>query len=88
MGSEQLAGVMSTIGREAAARGGRTLNEEQAAAMAAQLKARVEATAESFMISSECLDDGVIDPRHTRICLSVVHNQLIESSAAYGISRM
>jgi len=50
------------------------------------------AESEAFYITSECLDDGIIDPRDTRdvigMCLSVTHNTAIEPGDTYGISRM
>lgn len=45
-----------------------------------------------FYITSECLDDGILDPRETRdvlgFCYGVIHNTMIEAGGLYGVSRL
>jgi acyl-CoA carboxylase subunit beta len=80
MGPKQLAGVMNIItkGRDPEA--------------VAALEAQVEAESTALYASGQIWDDGVIDPRDTRtvlgIALSVVHNQSIAGSSAFGVFRM
>jgi acetyl-CoA carboxylase carboxyltransferase component len=92
MGSDQLVTVLGNIGREAAAKSKKEYDENAAAMATAAFKKKVESESEAFYITSECLDDGIIDPRDTRdvigMCLSVVHNSAIVPGESYGISRM
>jgi acyl-CoA carboxylase subunit beta len=80
MGPKQLAGVMNIItkGRDPEA--------------VAALEAQVEAESTAMFASGQVWDDGVIDPRDTRtvlgIALSVVHNQTIAGTSAFGVFRM
>jgi acyl-CoA carboxylase subunit beta len=80
MGPKQLAGVMNIItkGRDPDA--------------VAALEAQVEAESTAMFASGQVWDDGVIDPRDTRtvlgIALSVVHNQTIAGTSAFGVFRM
>lgn len=46
----------------------------------------------SYYCTSECLDDGIIDPRDTRnvlgICLSLIHNKPVRGGGKFGLHRM
>lgn len=95
MGSDQLVGILSTITREAAEKMGSAFDEKAEKRLKAQgdaLKGLVERESEPFFLSSECLDDGIIDPRDTRnvvgFCLGVIHNTKIQPGGTYGVSRM
>eukprot|EP01125_Pyxidicula_operculata_P006209 TRINITY_DN2160_c0_g2_i3.p1 TRINITY_DN2160_c0_g2~~TRINITY_DN2160_c0_g2_i3.p1 ORF type:complete len:125 (+),score=27.17 TRINITY_DN2160_c0_g2_i3:107-481(+) len=92
MGSEQLVGVLTTVGREKAIKSGKSFDEQAALAAGEMFKKRVEDQSEAYYVSSLGLDDGIIDPRNTRdilgITLSVVHNTEIKSGGTYGISRL
>lgn len=92
MGSDQLVGVMTTTAREASEKVGRPFDEKKAAVMAGAFKKQVEAESDVFYITSECLDDGILDPRETRdvlgFCYGVIHNTMIEAGGLYGVSRL
>jgi acyl-CoA carboxylase subunit beta len=80
MGPKQLAGVMNIVtkGRDPEA--------------IAALEQQVERESTALFASGQVWDDGVIDPRDTRtvlgIALSVVNNQVVEGSRAFGVFRM
>ncbi len=92
MGPSQLAGVLSIVGREAAAASGKEFDEEKDRARTAQIEAQIERESYSFFMSGKLYDDGIIDPRDTRtvlgITLSAVHNNVIEGAKGYGVFRM
>jgi acetyl-CoA carboxylase carboxyltransferase component len=92
MGGKQIAGVMSIVRRNQAARKGEPFDEEADA----QLRAAVEAGQEKGSLALEATgaisDDGIVDPRDTRtvlgICLSVVRNKAIDGAEGYGVFRL
>ena len=92
MGPKQIAGVMSIVRRAQAARKGEPFDE----ALDAKIVAAVEAIQEKGSLALEATgaisDDGIIDPRDTRIvlgiCLSVVRNRPIEGARGYGVFRL
>ncbi|CAG8652590.1 8278_t:CDS:2 [Racocetra persica] len=92
MGPEQLAGVLDLITREAAASAGKKIDEVAAARNKAFLSSKVEKESDVYWTTSRLLDDGVIDPRMTRVilgfCLSVVYNEKVEGGSLGGVSRM
>jgi len=71
MGPQQLAGVMSIVGRQAAASKGQPYDEEQDAAMRAMVEQEIERQSTSLAMSGRVYDDGVIDPRDTRTVLGL-----------------
>jgi len=76
MGPAQLAGVLSIVGRQAAAARGEPYDEAADAAMRAMVEEQIEAESQAFFLSGRLYDDGVIDPRDTRsvlgMCLSAI----------------
>jgi len=92
MGSDQLVGVMETVAMDAAKKDGKEYDHEKAKVVNKMFKERVDAESNVYNITSECLDDGILDPRDTRdvlgICLSVIYNNKIEKGGMYGISRL
>jgi acetyl-CoA carboxylase carboxyltransferase component len=92
MGPSQLAGVLSIVGREAAAAAGKEFDEAKDAARTAAIEAQIERESYSFFMSGKVYDDGIIDPADTRtvlgITLSAVHNNVIEGRRGYGVFRM
>jgi acetyl-CoA carboxylase carboxyltransferase component len=92
MGPQQLAGVLSIVGRQAAEARGQVYDEEQDKAMRELVEAQIEAESLPFFLSGRLYDDGVIDPRDTRtvlgLCLSVIHNAPISGAAGFGVFRM
>jgi acetyl-CoA carboxylase carboxyltransferase component len=52
----------------------------------------VEQESDVYYTSSRMLDDGIIDPRDTRLilafCLTVIHGNEVRGGNLYGVSRM
>lgn len=92
MGSEQLAGVMEIIQKQAAKKAGIPFDEEQGKQMTEYMIGEVEKKSNAFYSSSQLWDDAVIDPRDTRnilgICLEVIHQAGFNSEGKYGVFRM
>jgi acyl-CoA carboxylase subunit beta len=78
MGPAQLAGVLSIVGRQAAAARGEAYDEAADAAMRAAVEEQIESESQPFFLSGRVYDDGVIDPRDTRtvlgLCLSAIQS--------------
>ncbi|MFZ2015348.1 MAG: acyl-CoA carboxylase subunit beta [Nocardioides sp.] len=91
MGPAQLAGVLSIVARAAAEARGQAYDEEADAGMRAFIEQSVEEQSLPFFLSGMLYDDGVIDPRDTRIvlaiCLSVIENAPIRGAEGYGVFR-
>ncbi|HWM38861.1 MAG TPA: carboxyl transferase domain-containing protein [Streptomyces sp.] len=92
MGPQQLAGVMSIVMRESAAARGKPFDEEADAGLRAMVEQQIEAESLPMFLSGRLYDDGVIDPRDTRIVLAIAlsacHNAPFESERRYGVFRM
>ena len=91
MGPQQLSGVMDIIKREAAARKGLPVDEEQLAAMKKGLESQIEMESDPYFATARLWDDGIIDPRDTRnvlaITLSVVYNRPVRGTMEWGVFR-
>ncbi len=91
MGPEQLAGVLSIVRRQAAARAGLPFDEAQDAKLKQAVASQIEAESYAFFASGRLWDDGVIDPRDTRtvlgLTLSAVHSAPISREAIAGTDR-
>ncbi len=91
MGPAQLAGVLSIVGRQAAAARGEPYDEAADQAMRTAVEEQIEAESLPFFLSGRIYDDGVIDPRDTRtvlgLCLSAVESRPPARPAAYGVFR-
>jgi len=90
MGGEQAAGVLATVRRDAlAARGEDWPAEEEA--FKAPIRAQYEEQGHPYYASARLWDDGIIDPRDTRMCLglglSAALNAPIEPPS-FGVFRM
>jgi acetyl-CoA carboxylase carboxyltransferase component len=92
MGAQQLAGVLSIVGRQAAAAGGRAFDEEADAGRRRAIEEQITRESHAFYISARLYDDGVIDPRDTRpvlgMALSAAHSAPVEGRRGYGVFRM
>ena len=92
MGAQQLAGVMSIVGRQAAQAAGRAFDSEADDKRRSEIEAQIERESHSFFVSARLYDDGVIDPRDTRtvlgIALSAAHSGPIEGRRGFGVFRM
>jgi acyl-CoA carboxylase subunit beta len=92
MGGAQLAGVLSIVGKAAAAAGGRQFDHEGDAKRTAQIEEQIERESQSFFVSARIYDDGVIDPRDTRsvlgLALSAAHSNVVVGRRGFGVFRM
>ena len=92
MGSEQLAGVLSIVRRQAAERAGVPLDQAQDAQLRQAVERQIENESFAFFASGRLWDDGVIDPRDTRtvlgLTLSAVHSAPVEGTDRFGVFRM
>ena len=92
MGPKQIAGVMSQVRRNQAARRGEEFDEEEDAKIVAAVEAIQEEGSLALRATGAISDDGVVDPRDTRtvlgLCLSVVRNRAVEGAEAYGVFRL
>ena len=92
MGPQQLAGVVSIVGRQAAAARGEEYDEAADAALRQAIEDQIEAESEALFLTGRLLDDGIIDPRDTRtvlgIALSAVHSAPVEGTDSFGVFRM
>jgi acyl-CoA carboxylase subunit beta len=92
MGPKQIAGVMSIVRRNQAARAGLPFDEEEDAAIVAMVEEVQEKGSLALVATGAISDDGIIDPRDTRtvlgLCLSVVKNRAVEGAPGYGVFRL
>ncbi|MBL7622909.1 acyl-CoA carboxylase subunit beta [Frankia sp. AgB1.8] len=92
MGAAQLAGVLSIVGKAAAAASGRPFDQAQDDARRDRIERQIAAESDAFFVSGKLYDDGVLDPRDTRtvlgIALSAAHSAPIEGRRGYGVFRM
>ena len=92
MGPKQMAGVMTIIGRAAAARRGIEFDEEADAKRAAVAEHWAEERSKGLFATSRVSDDGMIDPRDTReviaMSLSACYNNKVEGTKEFGTWRM
>ena len=91
MGAQQLAGVMSIIGRQTAKAAGREFDTGADDARRQAVEAQIEEQSAALFLSGRVYDDGVIDPRDTRtvlaICLSAIHSAPVEGARSFGVFR-
>jgi acyl-CoA carboxylase subunit beta len=92
MGAQQLAGVMSIVGRQAAESSGREFDAAADEQRRRQIEAQIERESHAFFVSARLYDDGVIDPRDTRsvlgMTLSAAHSGSVEGRRGFGVFRM
>jgi acyl-CoA carboxylase subunit beta len=92
MGPQQLAGVLSIVGRAAAERRGLPFDEPADAEMRRTVEAQIESEQTALANSSRGFDDGIIDPRDTRavlgLTLSAIHSNTVKGTDGYGVFRM
>jgi len=92
MGSEQLAGVMQMVSREAAIKAGQQFDEAQAAQMKEFMKGEIEKQSNAFFASGQLWDDGIIDPRDTRhvmgLVLALTYMNEVKGTNSWGVYRM
>jgi geranyl-CoA carboxylase beta subunit len=94
MGGEQAARTMQIVAEAALARKGLTPDAQQAQAQFERTVQMFESQADVRVTSGRLLDDGVIDPRHTRevlaLCLALCANAASQPAHAlqFGVARM
>jgi acetyl-CoA carboxylase carboxyltransferase component len=92
MGATQLAGVMSIVGKAAAAASGRPFDQDADDARRRAIEAQIDAESHSFFVTARLYDDGLLDPRDTRtalgIALSAAHSGPIAGRRGFGVFRM
>jgi acetyl-CoA carboxylase carboxyltransferase component len=83
---------LSIVSRQAAAAAGRPFDEDADQVMRTMVENQIEAESLPMVLSGLLYDDGVIDPRDTRIvlgmCLSAIHSGPVEGATGYGVFRM
>jgi acetyl-CoA carboxylase carboxyltransferase component len=91
MGPEQLAGVLDLVRREAAAKKGEAVDEQQLSTLKQMLAGKVEHESTAWSSTGRLWDDGVIDPRDTRsvlvTCLDLVARTGITGTTSFGVFR-
>jgi acyl-CoA carboxylase subunit beta len=92
MGAQQLAGVMSIVGRQSAQARGLEFDAEADEQRRQQIEAQIERESHAFFVSARLYDDGVIDPRDTRpvlgMALSAAHSGPVSGRRGFGVFRM
>jgi acetyl-CoA carboxylase carboxyltransferase component len=92
MGAQQLAGVLSIVGKASAQASGRAFDAGADEQRRQQVEAQIERESHSFFVSARLYDDGVIDPRDTRpvlgMALSAAHSGPVEGRRGFGVFRM
>src|SRR6202012_966089 len=92
MGAQQLAGVISIVGRTSAAATGRPFDAEADEQRRQQIEAQIESESDAFFVSARLYADGVIAPRDTRsvlgMTLSAVHSGPVAGRRGFGVFRM
>jgi acyl-CoA carboxylase subunit beta len=91
MGPKQMAGVMSIVRRDQAARRGQPVDEGIETAMTRAVEEFAEAQSLGLYATGRVVDDGIIDPRDTRtvvaMALSACHSAPVEGAKGYGVFR-
>jgi acetyl-CoA carboxylase carboxyltransferase component len=92
MGGAQLGGVMSIVKRAAAARAGVEYNEITDARVRKETEQMIEAQSSALYATGRLWDDGIIDPRDTRVvlglALSAVHSADVTGASKFAPFRM
>lgn len=91
MGGEQAAGVLSQVRAEALAKQGKILSPEEQEAIKAPLREQFERQAHPYYASSRLWDDGIIDPKDTRMTLGLALSASLNApiaSTRFGVFRM
>jgi acetyl-CoA carboxylase carboxyltransferase component len=91
MGPKQLAGVLSIVRRNAAEAAGRSFDDTADEELRRTTEAQIEDESTALYATGRLWDDGIIDPRDTRIVLAValtaVHSASVRGTATFGVVR-
>ncbi len=91
MGGEQAANVLATVRRDAIEVKGGTWSAEEEAAFKAPIREQYETQGNPYYATARLWDDGVIDPRDTRMCLALglaLANRQPIPETRFGVFRM
>ncbi|HEY0935575.1 MAG TPA: carboxyl transferase domain-containing protein [Trebonia sp.] len=92
MGAQQLAGVLSIVGKASAEASGRDFDAAADDQRRQSIEEQIERESHAFFVSARLYDDGVIDPRDTRpvlgLALSAAHSGPVEGRRGFGVFRM
>lgn len=92
MGAAQLAGVMAIVAEAAARNRGQPWTDEDSDRLRAGYEDQINSESSAFHATGRGWDDGVIDPRDTRVVLglafSALHGAEVTAGASYGVFRM
>jgi 3-methylcrotonyl-CoA carboxylase beta subunit len=91
MGGEQAANVLATVRREAIEAKGGTWSAAEEAAFKAPIREQYETQGNPYYATARLWDDGVIDPRDTRMCLALglaLANRQPIPETRFGVFRM
>jgi len=92
MGAEQAALTMANVMETGAKRRGLEPDAAQVDALKQQIVDNFESQSSAFVTSARLLDDGIIDPRDTRIvlgmALSAAHSAPVKGASSFGVFRM
>jgi acetyl-CoA carboxylase carboxyltransferase component len=92
MGPQQLAGVMSIVGRASAESSGRTWDAARDALARRTVEEQIERESSALFATARVWDDGIIDPRDTRtvlgLALSACHSAEVRGAGTFGVFRM
>jgi len=92
MGAQQLAGVLSIVGRQSARARGVEFDTAEDDRRRAQVEEQIERESHAFFVTARIYDDGVIDPRDTRtvlgMALSAAHSGPVQGRRGFGVFRM
>ena len=81
MGGKQLAGVLSIVRRNAAASSGRVFDDAADEEMRLGIETQIDTESTALYATGQLWDDGVIDPRETRVTLGLALSALAGSPA-------
>ncbi len=92
MGPRQMAGVMSIVRRQQAARRGEEIDEAAEEMRTAFVEQMAERASLAMYATGRVVDDGVIDPRDTRhavgMALSACHSNVVQGARNFGVFRL
>jgi len=92
MGPKQLAGVMSILQRSAAERAHRPFDEQADAVLREAIESQIESESTALYATGHLWDDGIIDPRDSRIVLSIalsaIHSGPVNGTESFGVFRL
>ncbi|MEZ5290412.1 MAG: carboxyl transferase domain-containing protein [Vicinamibacterales bacterium] len=71
MGGEQAAGVLATVKRDQLARDGRTLSDDEDAAIRQPILSKYDVEGSPYYSTARLWDDGILDPLDTRTALAL-----------------